>query len=79
MKVEIAPDYLLKVFVNTPRGEGKITDLRLYDGEGNVMVSSPQEIVKTAGYGLVSSFYMQLTEREITDPVSIFAMGGERG
>ena len=43
------------------------------------MISKPQEITKTTGYGLVSSFYIQLTEREITDPMSIFEMGGRRG
>lgn len=79
LKAEIAPNYLLKVFVNTPRGSGVISDLRLYDKDGKLMISKPQEITKTTGYGLVSSFYIQLTEREITDPMSIFEMGGRRG
>lgn len=79
LKAEIAPGYLLKIFVNTPRGEGTITDLRLYDKEGKIMISKPQEIIKTTGYGLVSSFYIQLTEKEITDPMTIFEMGGRRG
>lgn len=77
LRVDIAENYLLKVFINTPHSRGKISDVRLYDKTGKLVINRPQETEKLMGYGLVSSFYIQLIEHEITDPNSIFKMGVE--
>lgn len=78
IKVEMAPDNLIKVFVNTPRGKGMMTDLYLLDKDENVIVSKPKTIEKSVGYGLISSFYIKLIEREIENPANIFEMGRDR-
>lgn len=65
------------MFINTPHSRGKITDVRIYDKTGALVINRPQETEKLMGYGLVSSFYIQLIEHEITDPNSIFKMGVE--
>lgn len=80
LRAEITKDYLLKIFVSTPRASGQISDIKLYDDKNNVVISKPQNITKTKGYGLVSSFYINLIEREIADPKGIFTlMGGIDG
>ncbi|WP_215508369.1 hypothetical protein [Peptoniphilus sp. EMRHCC_23] len=77
MRVDITKNHLLKIFINTPRPHGKITDVRVYDKTGALVINRPQETEKILGYGLVSSFYIQLIEHEITDPNSVFKMGVE--
>lgn len=77
MRVDITKNHLLKVFINTPRSHGKITDVRVYDKTGALVINRPQETEKILGYGLVSSFYIQLIEHEITDPNSVFNMGAK--
>lgn len=67
---------LLKVYVNTSKGKGTITDIRLKDEKGNLLLSKPAERIKTSGYAIVSSFYIRFVEEEIEDPVSIFEMRG---
>ena len=72
---------LLKIFTNTTKGKGTITDLYIKDDDGNVVLSKPRMILKTHAYGVVSSFYIQLEEKEIPDPINIFetVRGGTNG
>lgn len=77
MRVDVTQKHLIKVFINTPRSHGKITDVRIYDKTGALVINRPQETEKILGYGLVSSFYIQVIEHEITDPNSVFKMGVE--
>lgn len=77
MRVDVTQKHLIKVFINTPRSHGKITDVRIYDKTGALVINRPQETEKILGYGLVSSFYIQVIEHEITDPNSAFKMGVE--
>ena len=77
MRVDVTKKHLIKVFINTPRSHGKISDVRIYDKTGALVINRPQETEKILGYGLVSSFYIQLIEHEITDPNSVFKMGVE--
>lgn len=68
---------LLKVFVSSSSDKGNITDIRLLDKEGHVLISKPKERVKTIGYAIVSSFYIRFVEEEMEDPVSIFELRKE--
>ena len=77
MRVDVTKKHLIKVFINTPRSHGKITDVRIYDKTGALVINRPQETEKILGYGLVSSFYIQVIEHEITDSNSVFKMGAE--
>ena len=79
MKVEIFDKNLLKIFVNTSGGKGVVSDLLIKDKAGDVIISKPRSVEKTTGYGLVSSFYIKIEEREIDDPINIFKMGGLNG
>lgn len=67
---------LLKVYVNTSKGKGTITDIRLKDDRGNLLLSKPCERVKTNGYAIISSFYIRFVEEEMKDPVSVFELRG---
>lgn len=69
-------DNLIKIFVNTTTKNGTITDVRLLDDKDRVLISKPAKIIKTAGYGIVSSFYIRIVEEEVKDPISIFEMRG---
>lgn len=75
MKKEVRGN-LLRVLINTTKGVGTITDIRLKDAKGNILISKPREKVKTTGYAVVSSFYIKVVEEEIDDPVSLFEMRG---
>lgn len=77
MRVDVTQKHLIKVFINTPRSHGKISDVRIYDKTGALVINRPQETEKILGYGLVSSFYIQLIEHEVTDPNSVFNMGAK--
>ena len=77
MRVDVTKKHLIKVFINAPRSHGKITDVRIYDKTGALVINRPQETEKILGYGLVSSFYIQVIEHEITDSNSVFKMGAE--
>lgn len=68
---------LLKVFVSSSNDKGNITDIRLLDREGHVLISKPKEMVKTVGYAIVSSFYIRFVEEELEDPVNIFELRKE--
>ncbi|MDY2918040.1 MAG: hypothetical protein SOU08_00100 [Anaerococcus sp.] len=68
---------VLKVFVNTAKGKGTITDIRLKDDKGNILLSKPFERVKTTGYAIVSSFYIRFIEKEVEDPINIFEMAND--
>lgn len=71
---------LLKVFVNTTLSKGLISDIRLLDDKGRVLLSKPSERIKNVGYALVSSFYIKFVEDEVKEPVSIFELrGAENG
>ena len=67
---------LLKVYVNTTKSKGLITDIRLLDDDGRVLLSKPCERIKNIGYALVSSFYIRFVEEEVTDPISVFELRG---
>lgn len=67
---------LLKVFVNTTLSKGLISDIRLLDDRGRVLLSKPSERIKNVGYALVSSFYIRFVEDEIKEPMSIFELRG---
>lgn len=71
IKREVVGD-LVKVYVNTTKGKGEITDVRLLDDKGELMVSKPGSRIKNVGYALVSSFYIKFIEEEITDPKAVF-------
>lgn len=71
---------LLKVYVQMSTGSGDISDVRLVDDKGKVLISKPKGIVKTTGYAIVSSFYIRFKEEEVDEPVSIFELrGGQNG
>lgn len=76
LKKEVKGD-LLKVFVSASSNEGNISDIRLLDKEGHVLISKPKERVKTIGYAIVSSFYIRFVEEELTDPINIFELREE--
>lgn len=63
---------LVKVYVNTTKGQGTITDIRLKNSKGDTLVSKPGNRIKNTGYALVSSFYIKFVEDEIEDPQTIF-------
>lgn len=63
---------LLRVHVSTANGVGIITDIRLKDADGKILINKPRGRIKTTGYALVSSFYIKITEEEIENPLSIF-------
>lgn len=67
----------IKVFINITQKTGTITDIRLKDEAGDVLISKPQEVVKDTGYALVSSFYIQIVEEEAESPVSVFELAKE--
>lgn len=67
----------LTVFVNTSTSKGEISDIRLMDSKGNILLSKPVKYVKNNGYGIVSSFYVRFVEEEITEPMSIFKLRGD--
>ena len=67
----------IKIFINITQAKGIITDIRLKDEAGDILISKPQEVVKTVGYALVSSFYIQIIEEEAKDPVSVFDLAKE--
>ena len=66
----------LKVLVNTTKGAGTITDIRLLDGKGNVLISKPKGKVKTIDHGIISTFWIKVVEEEILDPINIFELKG---
>ena len=69
---------LLKIFVNTTKSKGLISDIRLLDDKGRVLLSKPSERIKNVGYALVSSFYIRFVEEEIKEPISIFELRGAK-
>lgn len=71
IRKEIA-DNTLKVFVNTTKGKGTITDLRLLDEAGKVLISKPRGTIKTIDHAIVSTFWIKIMEEEIDDPINIF-------
>ncbi|WP_262123369.1 hypothetical protein [Anaerococcus sp. Marseille-Q5996] len=66
----------LKVLVNTTKGAGTITDIRLLDNKGNVLISKPKGKVKTIDHGIISTFWIKIVEEEILDPINIFELKG---
>ena len=71
--------YLKKLMVKLP-SKGLISDIRLLDEKGRVLLSKPSERIKNVGYALVSSFYIRFVEEEIKEPMSIFELrGGQDG
>ena len=66
----------LKVLVNTTKGAGTITDIRLLDDKGNVLISKPKGKVKTIDHGIISTFWIKIVEEEILDPINIFELKG---
>ena len=75
IRKEIA-DNTLKVFVNTTKGKGTITDLRLVDENGKVLISKPRGTIKTIDHSIVSTFWIRIMEEEIDDPINIFELKG---
>lgn len=67
-------DNTLKVFVNTTKGKGTITDLRLLDDKGNAIISKPSGTIKTIDHAIVSTFWIRIAEEEIADPINIFEL-----
>ena len=67
-------DNTLKVFVNTTKGKGTITDIRLLDDKGSVLISKPRGTIKTIDHAIVSTFWIKIVEEEIEDPISIFEL-----
>lgn len=68
----------ITVFVNSSTSQGEISDIRLMDKKGNILLSKPVNYVKNSGYGIVSSFYIRFVEEEMTEPMSIFKLRGDR-
>ena len=66
----------LKVLVNTSKGVGTITDIRLLDDKGNVLISKPKGRVKTIDHGIISTFWIKIVEEEVQNPISIFELKG---
>lgn len=74
-----ADSNLIKIFINITQNKGTISDIRLKDEAGDVLISKPQEVVMNTGYALISSFYIQLVEEEAENPVSVFELANEKG
>lgn len=68
---------LIKIFINITQKKGIITDVRLKDEVGDVLISKPQKVEKNVGYALVSSFYIQIVEEEADTPISVFELAKE--
>lgn len=66
----------LKVLVNTTKGAGTITDIRLLDDKGNLLISKPKGRVKAIDHGIISTFWIKIVEEEILDPINIFELKG---
>lgn len=64
----------LSVFINTSTSKGEITDVRLLDSKGNILMSKPVKYIKNVGYGIISSFYIRFVEEEVKEPMSIFKL-----
>ncbi|MBM0046881.1 hypothetical protein JNO63_07220 [Anaerococcus sp. mt242] len=66
----------LKVLVNTSKGVGTITDIRLLDEKGNVLISKPKGHIKTIDHGVISTFWIRIVEEEVQNPISVFELKG---
>lgn len=76
MNIQVVENNLLKVFITAAQGKGEITDIRLKDIEGDIIMSKPRSVIKNPTFGLVSTFYIRFIEMEVNDPINIFEMGG---
>lgn len=64
----------LKVLVNTTKGVGTITDIRLLDDEGQVLISKPTGRIKTVDHSIISTFWIRIVEEEMEEPIKIFEL-----
>lgn len=63
---------LIKVFTNTTKGKGQISDILIKDSSGVVIMSKPRAVLKSSTHSLISSFYIKIVERESSMPINIF-------
>lgn len=71
LKTEVKGN-MLKVFLNASSGKGHVSDINILDEKKQILISKPDSILKTTGYGLVVAFYIRLQEVEVDDPINIF-------
>lgn len=71
LKTEVKGN-MLKVFLNVSSGKGHVSDINILDEKKQILISKPDSILKTTGYGLVVAFYIRLQEVEVDDPINIF-------
>lgn len=69
-------DDTLKVFVNTTKGAGTITDIRLLDENGKVLISKPKGRIKTLDHAMVTTFWLRILEEEVEKPINIYELEG---
>lgn len=63
---------ILKVFTQASKGVGHISNIRILNREGEIIIEKPRNIEKTKDHGLISTFMIELLEVENSGNVSIF-------
>lgn len=78
LRTEISKDgRQLKVYTRASSGDGQVTNLRILDSEGDIVLERPKLIQMHPNYGLISTFWIEIGEREVQSPISIFEQGGK--
>ena len=63
---------ILKVYTQASKGVGHITNIRLLNRNGDIVMEKPRDIDKTGDHGLISTFMVELQEVEYSGNTSIF-------
>lgn len=63
---------ILKIYTQAAKGMGKITNIRILNKNGDVIIEKPRDIEKNKNDGLISTFMIELEEVEYSGSTSIF-------
>ena len=63
---------ILKIYTQASKGNGKVTNIRILNKEGEAIIEKPRNIEKTQDHGLISTFMIELKEVEYAGDMSIF-------
>lgn len=78
LRTEVSEDgRQVKIYTRAGKGQGKVTNLRILDQEGDPILERPKTLEMHPSYGLISTFWIEIGEKEIQSPISIFEQGGK--
>lgn len=65
-------DNILKIYTQAAKGMGRITNIRILNKDGDVIIEKPRNIEKNKNDGLISTFMLEIQEVEYSGNTSIF-------